>query len=394
MRLYEYEGKRLLQSESLSVPAGIVTTDVNDAVEFQKMHSRLVVKAQVLSGNRMKAGVINFASTSESVINATKEIFSKELKNFEIHSVLVEEEIEFTQELFLGITWDLPARLPVALVSLHGGIDIEDVGKDSVVRKYLSTIDEDQEKNFTELLQEIGFIDDDLVRLVGIFSVLWRLFKKMHANLIEVNPLVRAKDGRWVVLDVHMELDDDAMYFFEEHLRKVDIEPVLRPTRKPSRLEIQATNIDQSDHRGVAGRVIEFDGELGLLIGGGGASLTIFDSVRAHGGRPANYCEIGGNPSVSKVAELTALLLNKPTIEKIAVIMNVVNNTRADLIARGVIAGCLKAGCVPSETVVVFRVPGSWEEESFQLLKHYGIEPSDRNESLDEAAKRAVNAVK
>ena len=189
MRLYEYEGKRLLQSESLSVPAGIVTTDVNDAVEFQKMHSRLVVKAQVLSGNRMKAGVINFASTSESVINATKEIFSKELKNFEIHSVLVEEEIEFTQELFLGITWDLPARLPVALVSLHGGIDIEDVGKDSVVRKYLSTIDEDQEKNFTELLQEIGFIDDDLVRLVGIFSVLWRLFKKMHANLIEVNPL-------------------------------------------------------------------------------------------------------------------------------------------------------------------------------------------------------------
>ena len=73
--------------------------------------------------------------------------------------------------------------------------------------------------------------------------------------------------------------------------------------------------------------------------------------------------------------------------------MNVVNNTRADLIARGVIAGCLKASRVPSETVVVFRVPGSWEEESFQLLKHYGIKPSDRNESLDEAAKRAVNAV-
>ena len=393
MRLYEYEGKRLLQSESLSIPAGIVTTDVNDVVEFHRSHSRLVIKAQVLSGNRMKAGVINFASTSESAINATKEILSKELKDFEIHSVLVEEEIEFTRELFLGITWDLPARLPVALVSLHGGVDIEDVGKDSPVRKHLSTIDEDQEKNFEELLQEIGFIGNDLDSLVGIFSVLWRLFKKMHANLIEVNPLVQTKDGRWIVLDVHMELDDDALHFFEEYLRKADIKPVLRPIRKPSQLEIEATNIDQSDHRGVAGRVIEFDGELGLLIGGGGASLTIFDSVRAYGGRPANYCEIGGNPSVSKVTELTALLLKKPSIEKIAVIMNVVNNTRADLIARGVIAGCLKASRVPSETVVVFRVPGSWEEESFQLLKHYGIKPSDRNESLDEAAKRAVNAV-
>ena len=101
-----------------------------------------------------------------------------------------------------------------------------------------------------------------------------------------------------------------------------------------------------------------------MLIGGGGASLTVFDAVLRHGGRPANYCEMGGNPTAEKVAALTRLLLAKPGVEKLAVIMNVVNNTRADIIAEGVVAGIEQAGLQASEAVSVFRVPGSWEEEA------------------------------
>src|SRR5205085_5034308 len=97
--------------------------------------------------------------------------------------------------------------------------------------------------------------------------------------------------------------------------------------RAPTALEREAQRIDAMDHRGVAGRVVEFNGDLALLIGGGGASLTVFDAVRRYGGRPANYCEVGGNPTEEKVAALTALLLSKPGVRKMAVIMNVVNNT-------------------------------------------------------------------
>jgi succinyl-CoA synthetase beta subunit/citryl-CoA synthetase large subunit len=130
--------------------------------------------------------------------------------------------------------------------------------------------------------------------------------------------------------------------------------------------------------------------DLGLLIGGGGASLTAFDAIKRHGGRPANYCEIGGNPSVHKVAELTKLLLSRPGVNRIAVIMNVVSNTRVDLIARGVIKGILEAGRDPARTIAVFRVPGSWEDEGLKILQRYGVAFSDRTVSIDEAARRAV----
>jgi len=174
-------------------------------------------------------------------------------------------------------------------------------------------------------------------------------------------------------------------------LEELGIDPGGRQARQPTPFERRAAEIDRMDHRGVAGRVVEFAGDLGLIIGGGGASLAAFDAVRRHGGRPANYCEIGGNPSVRKVAELTRHILDKPGVERLAVIMNVVNNTRVDLVARGVIKGCLEAGREPGQAVAVFRIPGAWEEEGFRLLRHYGIEPLGREVSIDEAARRAVH---
>ncbi|MBW1830057.1 MAG: hypothetical protein JRI74_11655 [Deltaproteobacteria bacterium] len=118
--------------------------------------------------------------------------------------------------------------------------------------------------------------------------------------------------------------------------------------------------------------------------------LTAFDAVQAHGGKPANYCEIGGNPSVLKVKELTKLMLSNSNIQKIAVIMNVVSNTRVDLVARGIVKGILEMDKVPADTVAVFRVPGAWEEEGFKILSKYGVQYCDRTISIDEAARIAV----
>jgi succinyl-CoA synthetase beta subunit len=140
----------------------------------------------------------------------------------------------------------------------------------------------------------------------------------------------------------------------------------------------------------VAGNVTEFDGDLGLVIGAGGGSLTLFDAVRAHGGRPANYCEIGGNPSVRKACGLAKLVLQKPGVEKIAVMMSIVSNTRVDIVARGVIKACLELGYDPAEKIAIFRIPGAWEDEGFKILERYGVEYCDRSVSMHEAAQRAV----
>ena len=112
--------------------------------------------------------------------------------------------------------------------------------------------------------------------------------------------------------------------------------------------------------------------------------------MRKHGGKPANYCEIGGNPSVSKARELTKLILSKPGVERIAVMMNVVSNTRVDIVARGVIAGCIASGRDPAEAIAIFRIPGAWEEEGFKILRKHGVEYCDRSVSMYEAAGRAV----
>ena len=132
---------------------------------------------------------------------------------------------------------------------------------------------------------------------------------------------------------------------------------------------------------------------MSALIGGGGASLTVFDAVLRHGGRPANYCEIGGNPTEEKVAALTSLLLTKPGVRRLAVIMNVVNNTRADVMARGVIRGIEAAGRAPAEVLSVFRIPGSWEEEAAAHLASSGVKALGREVSLDAAAALAVQSL-
>ena len=129
----------------------------------------------------------------------------------------------------------------------------------------------------------------------------------------------------------------------------------------------------------MAGNVTEFDGDLGLVIGAGGGSLTLFDAVRAHGGRPANYCEIGGNPSVAKACGLAKLVLSKPGVDKIAVMMSIVSNTRVDIVARGVIKACVELGHDPAEKIAIFRIPGAWEEEGFKILERYGVPYADRS---------------
>ena len=140
----------------------------------------------------------------------------------------------------------------------------------------------------------------------------------------------------------------------------------------------------------IQGKDTGFNGNIGLVIGAGGGSLTLTDAVRQQGGKPANYSEIGGNPSVAKACGLAKQVLQKDGVEKIAVMMSIVSNTRVDIVARGVIKACLELGKDPGETIAIFRIPGAWEEEGFKILDSYGIEYCDRSVSLWEAAGRAV----
>lgn len=391
MRFYEHEAKQVLARFGIETPRGAVAASPEQArYEARRLGGEVVVKGQVLAGGRMKAGLVRFASSPEEAGEAASAILARDVDGRRPVSLLVEELVPVAREYYAGITFDASARGPVAIISVAGGIDVETAASASRGRVELSTHLPSQNFRFKECLAGLGITGRDLVDLTVVLSRLHRAAQDLDLLLAEINPLACTADGRWFALDCHMDLDDDAVFRQGDILRELGIDPATRGSREPTTLELEAARIDHSDHRGVAGRVVEFGGNLGLLIGGGGASLTAFDAIRKHGGRPANYSEIGGNPSVRKVAALTALLLSRPGVERIAVIMNVVNNTRADLIARGVIQGCIAAGRAPADTIAVFRVPGAWEAEAVRLLDAYGVRHCDRTVSIDEAAAIAV----
>jgi succinyl-CoA synthetase beta subunit/citryl-CoA synthetase large subunit len=275
-----------------------------------------------------------------------------------------------------------------------GGIDIEEVAEkhpEHVSQVHLSTLIPFSPFKAKEAIAGTGVTGDVLNKMIPILTMLVDVFLRYDLTLAEINPIGRLKDGRILVLDGHIDLEGDARDKHAKVIADLGIgKEETREARPPTPFEIKGAEVDAADHRGVAGNVKEFDGNLGLVIGAGGGSLTLFDAIRKHGGKPANYCEIGGNPSVGKTCELTKLILSKPGVEKIAVMMNVVSNTRVDIVARGVIKGCVESGRDPSKTIAIFRIPGSWEDDGFKILAKYGVEYCDRSVSMYEAAGRAV----
>ncbi len=211
----------------------------------------------------------------------------------------------------------------------------------------------------------------------------------------EINALGITADGKVFALDAHLDMEAEGFERQKAFLTALSItDPDSRGTRPPTEFELEATRIDDEDPRGIISPIAEFDGDMGLVIGAGGGSITTFDAILRHGGKPANYAAVGGNPSVRKVQNFTKLVLQRPGVRKICVISNVVSNTRADLVARGVIKGILELGMDPKEKITIFRVPGAWEADAFKILDRYGIEYCDRKVSLSEAARRAVEKAK
>jgi len=395
MRFYEHESKALFARHGLPLGRSGLARSADEARRIAaELGGAVVLKSQVLSGGRMKAGAVQFADSPEQAGPHFERIMGIEVKGQRPSCVLVEEKSPVAQEYYAGVTWDGRRKLPVVIFSDMGGIDIEEVADkhpDHVSQTHVSTIFPASPHLAKEAVSATGVRGGDLNRLAPIVFSLIEIFLRYDLTLAEINPLAKLEDGRFVVLDGHVDMEAEARERHARLLEELGIRPEeTRQARPPTDFEIRGARVDASDHRGVAGNVVEFDGNLGLIIGAGGGSLTLFDAVRKHGGRPANYCEIGGNPSVKKACELTKLVLGKPGVEKIAVMMNVVSNTRVDIVARGVIKGCVESGRDPRETIAIFRIPGSWEGEGFKILERYGVEYCDRSVSMYEAAGRAV----
>src|SRR5215203_2075579 len=398
MRFYEYEARKIVELAGIPVTKYGFCTSAEEARKVaEEIGGPVVIKSQVLSGGRMKAGGVKFADTPEEAAQHAEEILKLEINGHMPRGVLVDPKAEVKQEYYASIVWDGTAKRPLMLFSDMGGIDIEDVAEthpDHVGRGHLSNLLPVADFEAKQTVAATGVTGSQLNRATPILAKLARLFRDYDMTLAEINPLAELTDGSFVALDAHMEMENEAVGRQKKLLRQGGLQIVeddTRETYEPSQFERNVAAIDAADHRGVIqGKDHGFDGDLGLVIGAGGGSLTLTDAVRSQGGKPANYSEIGGNPSVAKACGLAKQVLEKDGVEKIAVMMSIVSNTRVDIVARGVIKACLELGKDPGETIAIFRIPGAWEEEGFKILDRYGVEYCDRSVSMHEAARRAV----
>src|SRR3954453_1734286 len=395
MRFFEFEARRIVAKGDIPVSGhGYATTPADPRRIAESLGTPTVIKSQVLTGGRMKAGGVQFADTADEAERHAADVLELEINGHMPRGVLVDPRADVKQEYYAGVVWDGIRKQPVMLFSDMGGIDIEEVAEqhpEHVGRGHFSTIEPFSSHQAKEVIAQTGVSGRQLQRITPILTRLAQLFLDYDMTLAEINPLGELEDGRFVALDAQMDMENEARPRQNELLAELGVGgEETRQAREPTPFELAGEEVDSMDHRGVAGNVTEFDGNLGLVIGAGGGSLTLFDAVRAHGGKPANYCEIGGNPSVRKAKGLAKLVLQKPGVEKIAVMMSIVSNTRVDIVARGVIAACLELGMDPAEKISIFRIPGAWEDEGFKILDRYGVRYADRSTSLHEAAQMAV----
>jgi succinyl-CoA synthetase beta subunit len=398
MRFFEYESKQIVARAGIPTSKGGLAKTPDEARKIAAdVDGPVVIKSQVLTGGRMKAGGVKFADSPEEAEGHAKDILALEINGHHPRGVLVDERVAIKQEYYAGVVWDGLRKQPVMLFSDMGGIDIEEVAEthpDHVGRGHFSNLLPFSDWQAKQVIASVGVTGQELNRLTPIVTRLAKLFVGYDMTLAEINPLAQLEDGTFAAVDAHMDMENEARPRQQELLRELGVgDEETRQAREATEFEIAGEAVDAQDHRGVAGNVTEFDGNLGLVIGAGGGSLTLFDAVRAHGGKPANYCEIGGNPSVAKACGLAKLVLQKPGVDKIAVMMSIVSNTRVDIVARGVIKACLELGYDPAEKIAIFRIPGAWEEEGFKILERYGVEYADRSVSMHEAARRAVEKI-
>ena len=358
----------------------------------------MVLKAQVLAPS-LRAEARRTADDAAAAKAAATELLALDDGGRAPKGVLVEKALEVGDgcEFSLAMTYDGVAKRPVMIGATTGG-DVEDIADEApekVVRRHFSALTPFSTYLAKELVSDLGLQARELTKLTGLVTRLAKLFLDHDLTQANISSLVKQADGSFVSRDCYMDLEVEgrprqkALVVGDLGIADDDV----RAVREPTAFEVEGAEIDAEDPRGIIGPVAEFDGNIGLVIGAGGGSLTLTDAVRKAGGNPANYAAIGGNPSVSKAERLTKLVLQKEGVDKIAVMSNVVSNTRADLVARGVIKGVKALGFEPADKIAIFRVPGAWEADAFKILDKYGVEYCDRTVSISEAARRAVEKI-
>lgn len=329
MKLKEFEARKLLEAVGIPLSFSVVISNIGEIVPFT---GERLIKVQTIAGSRGKAGGIVKVGNKEEAGEVASKFLGKTFLEEEISEVLLDEKIDIVQELYLGILFDRSKRCPVLLFSECGGVNIEELHLEKLLRLEIDYVDGLQKEQVGAFLEKISLSEGVKNQLIDVIIKLYDCFVRFDCRMIEINPLVINSASRLIAVDAVAVLDDDARFRWEINF------PERTDNRKATIREIAARQIDRDDHRGVAGKTfIDLDGDIAILTSGGGASMTLMDALISYGGKPANFTEYSGNPLREKVEKLTRIVLDREGLSGLLIAGVVANFTNIFETLQGVL---------------------------------------------------------
>jgi succinyl-CoA synthetase beta subunit len=375
VNLHEYQAKRLFAERGVPIPRGDVATTAVDAREVaRELGGKVVVKAQVLTGGRGKAGGVKLASTPDEAQQRAIEILGLDIKGYTVHKVLVDEQAPgIEQEIYLAVLLDREKRLPMMMASAAGGMDIEEVAAATPEKIFRVHIDPNiglRSYQTTYLASGMNLAPELWREFDKVAHGLYEAFQRNDASLAEINPLVITGAGTLLAVDGKMSIDDNALY---RHPRLVE----MRDTDDEPAAEREA--------RAAGLSYIKLDGEIGCMVNGAGLAMATMDMIKLYGGEPANFLDIGGTATPESVATAFRIILSDPSVK--AVLVNIFGGiVRGDEVATGIVEALEQ---VQTDVPLVVRLLGTNAEEGLRKLEEADMQTA---RTLTEAAQKAVEA--
>ncbi len=376
MDLYEYQGKELFRRFGIPVSEGRLATTPDEArAAAEELGGQVVVKAQVLTGGRGKAGGVKLADDPGDAERKARDILGLDIRGHVLRRLWIERASDIAKEYYLSVTFDRGAKKPLFMLTTEGGVEIEQVAEespDALARLHIDPLEGYQAYQARRLIYGAGIADPgEQKQILASVEKLYRCFVESDAMLTEINPLIVTPDGEVKALDSKFTVDDSALF------RHPDIAE-MRDVEAADPLETFARE------KGVT--YVKLDGDVGILGNGAGLSMSTVDVVVVAGGRPANFCDLGGGGDAQGVVDALEVITRDPQVKSI--FFNIFGGiTRCDEVARGILAALDQ---MQISLPIVVRLDGTNAEEGRRILAEAAPPNLHVEPTMLEAAERAV----
>jgi len=387
MNIHEYQAKQLFKKYNVPTPRGHIALTPDEAVKAaQELGGSIwVVKAQIHAGGRGLGGGVKLARSTEEVRALAQEILGMQLVTHQtgpegklVQKVYIEEGADIKKEYYLGMLLDRASEMPIMMASTEGGMAIEDVAHDSpekIIKVSIDPLTGFQSFHGRKLAFGLGLPVEEINTFIKFASALYKVYMDHDAEMIEINPLIKTGDGKFLALDAKMGFDNNALY------RQAEVSE-MRDLSEEEPTEIEA------DKYGLS--YIKLDGNVGCMVNGAGLAMGTMDTINYEGGRPANFLDVGGSASAETVAKGFEIILKDPNVK--AIFVNIFGGiVRCDRVANGI----LEATKITNVNVpVIVRLDGTNAIEAAEILNNAGIANIVAATDLADGARKAVAAAK